>query len=227
MQPTAAKILAVILFLVLLPGVAGAVKTTKVTIQLPIPQKLDLEGIHTVLVTDFYVEQESDKMDIGSEVNKLLRRELEKYTDLDILDITPPHLPEQSHVELLNNHEFWKDLARMHGADLIISGGVVFDVFDRSAFVEETTISPTTGQRIRTTRFRERESYSLGLNLFFVRGVTGAPIYENLFSEELLLDGTTSDHLTILFNMFDRIRPEVLSIVAPQSRREQRILLSD
>ncbi|MEE8111242.1 MAG: hypothetical protein V3T54_00770, partial [Acidobacteriota bacterium] len=100
MRRTAAKILAVILFLVLLPGVAGAVKTTKVTIQLPIPQKLDLEGIHTVLVTDFYVEQESDKMDIGSEVNKLLRRELEKYTDLDILDITPPHLPEQSHVEL-------------------------------------------------------------------------------------------------------------------------------
>ncbi len=76
MQRTAVKNLAVILLLVLLPGVAGAVKTTKVTSQLPIPQKLDLEGIHTVLVTDFYVEQESDKMDIVSEVNKLLRREM-------------------------------------------------------------------------------------------------------------------------------------------------------
>ena len=227
MRRTAVKNLTVVLFLALLPGVAGAVKTTKVTIQLPIPQKLDLDGINTVLVTDFYVEQESAKMDLGAEVNKLLRREMEKYTDLDILDIPPPHLPEQSHVDLLNNHEFWKNLARMHGADLIVSGGVLFDVFDRSGFVEETTISPTTGQRVRATRFRERESYSLGLNLFFVRGVTGTPMYENLFSEELLLEGTTSDHLSILYNMFDRIRPEVLSIVAPQSRREQRILLSD
>lgn len=220
------KPLVALLALLLFPGLAGAVKDTKVTILLPIPQKIDLEGIHKVLVTDFYVDREDPGMDLGLEVNKLLRRELEKSTDLEILDIEPPRLPEQTPLELLNNDAFWKDLARTYGADLIVSGGVVFDVFDRSGFVEETTISPTTGQRVRTTRFRERESYRLGLNLFFLRGVTGSPLYENRFSEELLLDGKTSDHLSVLFNMFDRIRPEVLSIVAPQSRTEERILLS-
>ncbi|MEE8184062.1 MAG: RNB domain-containing ribonuclease, partial [Acidobacteriota bacterium] len=42
----------------------------------------------------------------------------------------------------------------------------------------------------------------------------------------LTIDGKSSDHLSILFRMFERIRPEVLAVVAPQKKTEERVLLS-
>lgn len=226
MDRKASRILTLLFFLGALPVEVTPVGSTKVTIHLPIPQKIDLEGIQKVLVTDFFVEREDPTLDLGAELTEFLRRELRKHTSLQILDLDPPHLPEQAPEELLKNEAFWKELARTHGADLIISGGVEFNVLDRSGFVQETGISPTTGQRVRTTRFREREAYRLALDLFFIRGLTGGTLYENQFTEELLLDGKTSDHLGVLFNMMDRIRPEVLSVVAPAKRTEERVLLS-
>lgn len=196
------------------------------TVQLPVPQKIDLEGIDKVLVTDFSVDREDPYMDLGLELNHLIRKELRKGSGLEVLDIDPVPIPEQTMADLMRNKAFWQGLARRHDADLIISGAIEFDVQDRSGFVQETGISPTTGQRIRTTRFQEREGYRLGLNLLFIRGESGDVLYENLFTEELTIDGKTSDHLSVLFNMFDRIQPEVLAVVAPQKKTEERFLLS-
>lgn len=201
-------------------------KSTRVTVLLPVPQKIDLEGIQKVLVSDFSVEREDPTMDIGLEINQLIRRELAKYTSLEIMDLDPPSIPEQAMADLLENRSFWRLLARSNGADLIITGGIEFDVTDRSGFVEETGVSPTTGQRVRTTRFRERQGYRLGLNLAFIHGLSGNVLYENRFTEEITIDGKSSDHLSILFHMFERIRPEVLAVVAPQKKTEERVLLS-
>lgn len=201
-------------------------KSTSVTVHLPVPQKIDLEGIRKVLVTDFSVEREDPTMDVGLEINRLIRRELAKYTSLEILDMVPPAIPEQAMADLLQNRSFWRQLARANDADLIITGGIEFDVTDRSGFVEETGVSPTTGQRVRSTRFRERQGYRLGLDLAFIHGLSGDVLYENRFIEEITIDGKSSDHLSILFRMFERIRPEVLAVVAPQKKTEERVLLS-
>ncbi|MCZ6670591.1 MAG: hypothetical protein O6947_06140 [Acidobacteria bacterium] len=201
-------------------------KSTSVTVHLPVPQKIDLEGIRKVLVTDFSVEREDPTMDVGLEINRLIRRELAKYTSLEILDMVPPSIPEQAMADLLQNRSFWRQLARANDADLIITGGIEFDVTDRSGFVEETGVSPTTGQRVRSTRFRERQGYRLGLDLAFIHGLSGDVLYENRFIEEITIDGKSSDHLSILFRMFERIRPEVLAVVAPQKKTEERVLLS-
>ncbi|MBI4161771.1 MAG: hypothetical protein HY509_04915 [Acidobacteria bacterium] len=216
---------AFLLSLLVAAAPALAVRTTRVQVELPMPQKIDLAGIEKVLVTDFAVEPEDPTMDLGLEVNHLLRRELKKHTSLLVLDLDPVGIPEQSQADLAANRSFWQDLARRYDADLIISGAIDFEVTDRSGFVEETGISPTTGQRIRTTRFREREGYRLGLNLLFVHGLTGNVLYESGFQEEVVLDGITSDHLSVLFQMFERIQPEVLAVVAPQKKTEERVLL--
>ena len=221
---TAGAILLVLLAAV--PGSAArAGKSTKVMVTLPVPQKISLEGIEKVLVTDFSVDREDPTMDIGYEVNVLLRKELKKHTSLLILDLDPVPIPEQTMDDLLDNRAFWQNLARVHDADLILTGAIRFDVTDRSGFYEETAVDPSTGQRVRTTRFVEREGYSFHLDLAFIRGATGAVEYENVFTEELMIQGKTSDRLSVLFHMFERIQPEILSVVSAQRRTEERILL--
>jgi hypothetical protein len=220
------KLLLPLLILLALPRPGYPDRASRVTVNLPVPQKINLDGIESVLVTDFSVGREDPYMDLGLELNQLIQKELSKNTGLLVLDIDPVPIPEQTMDDLMRNQAFWQRLSQAHGADLIISGGIEFDVSDRSGFVEETGISPTTGQRIRTTQFREREGFRLGLNLLFIQGDSGSILYENLFTEEVLIDGKTSDHLSVLFHMFERIRPEVLAVVAPQQKTEERFLLS-
>jgi hypothetical protein len=64
-----------------------------------------------------------------------------------------------------------------------VSGRAVFTTADRSAFVTEDIISPVTGQKIRRTRFAEREEYALEANLWFFKGANGAFLYEDTFPQ--------------------------------------------
>ena len=222
---TALPLLSLVLLAVLPWSAARAGKNARVTVTLPVPQKISLDGIEKVLVTDFSVDREDPTMDLGWEVNLLLRKELKKHTSLLILDLDPVAIPEQSMTDLLDNRAFWQNLARTHDADLILTGAIVFEVSDRSGFYDDTVVDPATGQRVRTTRFVERQGYRFDLDLAFILGATGDVAYENLFTEEMLIQGKTSDRLTVLFHMFDRIRSGVLSVVSAQLRTEERILL--
>ncbi|HXH28085.1 MAG TPA: hypothetical protein VNL37_03505, partial [Candidatus Polarisedimenticolia bacterium] len=143
------------------------------------------------------------------------------------LDVEPPPLPEQPLADLLANNGFWRRMAETHHADLILSGKAGFTVADRSGYVEQDEISPLTGQRVRRTRFVEREGYTLDLNLFFFRGTTGRLLYEDHFKGENTFQGHTSDRLTVLFTIFDQIEDDVLGIVTPKSRTVQRYLFTE
>ena len=67
-------------------------------------------------------------LDTNRELVRYLRAEFRKGSDLEILPITPPPaVPEQSLEDLIANREFWLHLGREYGADLIVSGVMVYD----------------------------------------------------------------------------------------------------
>jgi hypothetical protein len=198
----------------------------KVTITAPMPARLDMTGLRKVLVTSFRVDKELPGVDVNKEIVSLLRKELHKKSALDILDVVPPPLPEQPLKDLLANSGFWRRLGETHGAELIIAGKVSYESADRSGYVTQDEISPVTGQRVRRTRFVEREMFSLGLSLFFLDGTTGRLLYEDQFTGENTLPGHGTDRLTALYTLFEQFEDDVLGIVVPRPKTAQRFIFT-
>jgi hypothetical protein len=202
-------------------------KTIRVTISVPMPSRIDMEGLRKVLVTRFVVDKEVQEMNLDHEMVALLRRELHKKTNLEILDVEPPPLPEESFTDLLANTGFWRKLAEAHGADLVLSGEVAFTASDRSGYVQQDQISPVTGQRVRRTVFVNREGFNLNLHLFFIRGSTGKILYEDHFTGENTVSGGSNDRLAALYTLFEQIEDDILGIVVPARKTAQRGLFTD
>jgi hypothetical protein len=187
---------------------------------------MDVSGVRTILITH-YVEGDHPHLELSQEMVDLLRRTLERETDFKILTVEPPNLPEQTVEDLLKNAEFWRSIGRRYGADLILSGEVLFDTENRSGFVAEDYISPVTGQRVRRTRYAEQEAFDLSLQVFFFSGETGELSYRDRFGEEALIEGDPVDHLHMFNVMMNRLEPEFLGILKPRKRQETRYLFTD
>ena len=198
----------------------------RVNVELPVPARINTSAVKTVLVARF-LAADHPTVDAGREFVRFVRRELAKGTRFKILDVEPPALPEQPVEDLLKNYVFWKHLGEEYGADLIVSGRIVFTTADRSAFVQEDYVSPLTGQKVRRTRFAEREEFGLEANLWFFKGANGAFLYEDTFRNNQIYDGKSNDALQIFFNLTERLTPDLLGVVAPQKRQEPRYIFSE
>jgi len=206
------------------PGLAGGV--VEVGVELPVPARINTRFVKTILVAQFLAPEHAS-VDVGKEFVRFVRRELHKGTQFEILDVEPPALPEQPIEDLLKNDVFWRHLGEEYGADLIVSGRAVFTTADRSAFVTEDIISPVTGQKIRRTRFAEREEYALEANLWFFKGANGAFLYEDTFHDRQVYEGKSNDALQIFYNLAERLTPDLVGVVAPQKRTEVRYLFEE
>ena len=175
----------------------------------------------------FRSDKELPGVELDKEIVSLLRKELRKKTSLDILQVEPPPLPEQPLRDLLANSGFWRRLGETHGADLIVAGKASYESADRSGFVTQDEISPVTGQRVRRTHYVEREGFTLGLSLFFLDGATGRLLFEDQFTGENTLLGHGTDHLSVLYTLFEQFEDDVLAIVVPKPKTAQRFIFTE
>jgi hypothetical protein len=204
---------------------AALAGTLSLPVRIPVAEKLDMRGVRRVLVASF-IQNEHPTLRLKEEITRLLRTDLRRRTGLEIIETDPPELPAQDLKTLLANASFWRSIAEGHEADLVISGIVKFESFDRSGYVQEDYVSPVTGERKRRTRFAEREGFTLGLDLYFFKGETGELVYEDSFSEDSIQEGSSADHLTVFFDLTSRLTPEIVGIVSPRQREEQRFLFT-
>jgi len=199
-------------------------KPFRVTVGVPIPPRLTLEDISSVLVTSFRA-QDSTLLDINRELVRFIRSELSKRTELEMLDVVPPPaIPEQRIADLLANSEFWKYLSREHGADLIISGVVNYSREDVSGFEDVDYVSQQTGQKIRQTQFVEREKFDYELEVFFMDGPTGELLYRDRLRRSLVFRGQMNDPITAFYELNESIASDVLAVVKSRRRQESRFI---
>lgn len=199
----------------------------RVTLSVPVPERIDMTGVKRILVTRLIVDQEVSEFDLGKEVVTAIRRDLHLKARLDMIDVDPPSLPEQPLQELLANTGFWRRMAEQYEADLIITGQTSFKVTDRSGYVQVDTVSPMTGQRIRRSQFVEREAFILDLRLFFLRGSTGELLDEDHFNGEDTYKGHGTDRLGGMFDLYEQMAEDIRGIVAPGWRQVQRNLFTE
>ena len=205
------------------PALAGAMR---VNINLPLPPRLDASGVQTILVVRFLANDHPD-ITLSEEMVDALRAALEKHTPFRILDVEPPNIPEQNLGDLLRNKEYWQEIGRRYGADLILSGEVGFESADRSGFIREDYVSPVTGQRLQRTRYAERESFDLALDLVFIWGKSCELAYQDTYDEEALYDEKGADHLQVLYDLVSRLEPDIVGILTSRWRSEVRYLFTD
>jgi len=205
------------------PSLAGAVE---VQVKLPTPQKIDTTGMSRLLVGGFRVN-DNPEVDIDREVNRSLRDLLRKNTKFEIIEADSLPLPEQSIEEAIRNAAYWKRLGARFNADIIVGGTVDFSSHDESGFMQEDVISELTGQRMRRSRWVERESFKLEMGLYFFRGSSGELLYEDHFTEGAAFDGKSNDDLSVLNDLFERLGESVLGILTPRTRVETRYLFTE
>lgn len=199
----------------------GAVR---VPVKLPLPARLDLSGEKSLLVAGF-LSNETELMDTGREIVRFLRAEFHKHTALRVRDITPPPaVPEQPLEEFVANSEFWKHLGREYEADLLLSGVVRFGRRDVSGFGDVDTVSETTGQKVRQTRFIEQEQFSFEVEVFFFDGATGSLLFRDRFRRSALYRGLSNDPITAFYELSGTIAGDVLAVVSPRNRDDERVI---
>ena len=214
-------------FLIATPAGAFLAGTTTVRVTLPVPERVDMTGIDSILVTRVVLLNDNPKVDINRETVSFLRKELHKHTHLHVLDAEAPPLPEEPLDDLVRAPEFWQDMSSKFAADIILTSSLKYEISDRSSFVTEDRISPITGQRIRATRFADREGFTMDFHVYFLRGKDGKLLYDDKFSQDSTLEGKGNDPLTALFTMLQQIEPDLFGIISSNQKVESRILFTE
>jgi len=199
-------------------------KTLRVSVGLPVPPRLKLEGNETVLVASF-LSEETNLMDTNRELVRFLRSEFRKHTSLEIPEINPPPaIPEQTVEDLVANQEFWKHLGRNYDADLIVSGVVMYDREDVSTFRDVDFISEQTGQKVRRNQFVEQEQFQYALDLFFIDGATGTLRFRDRLVRTVIFQGLQNDPIAAFYALSESISADVLAVVTQRTRIDTRMI---
>jgi hypothetical protein len=195
-------------------------------VKLPIPQKIDVTGMRRLLVAGFRASDDP-QVDVDQEFIAFTRDTLRKRSSFEILNVDAPPLPEQEIEDIIRNAAYWRRVAQRYSADLIVAGTLEFERSDKSGFIQEDVISPYTGQRLRRTRYMEREGFTMSSRLYYFKGETGELLYEQRLSEEATFDGRGHDGLTALHQLTDRSIPEILGVLMPRQKTETRYLFTE
>jgi hypothetical protein len=131
--------------------------------------------------------------------------------------------------KILEDEEFWKEIGEEYQNPLIVTGKLSFSSESRSGLVRNdryTRDAFNRPQLVRSNTFQERTGYVLNAEFYFIEGETGRTIHRERFTEEVIYgrDEQTSA-LSSYFELMDRLLPNFLSILSPQTFRGTRILL--
>jgi len=196
----------------------------EVPVALPLPPRLKLEDVKTLLVASFLVN-DSELIDVNRELVRFLRSEFRKHTAFEVLEVNPPPaVPEQTLEEMAANASFWTHLAREHGADVLISGAMRYTRRDASGFEDVDIVNEATGQKIKQTAFVEREEFTFDLDVLYLNGADGALLFRDKLRRQAFFRGSANDPITAFYQLGDSIAGDVLSVIAPRTRTDVRLL---
>ena len=193
-------------------------------VTLPLPPRLKLDGVKTILVASFLVN-DSELIDVNRELVRFLRAEFRKHTAFEIQNITPPPaVPEQTLDDMAGNAQFFRWLAREHGSDVIVTGAMRYAKRDASGFEDIDIVSDATGQKIRQTRFVEQEEFTFALDVLYFRGADGSLLFRDRLQRQAVFRGAANDPISAFYELGNSIAGDVLSVIASRTRMDQRLL---
>jgi hypothetical protein len=196
----------------------------EIPVELPLPPRLKLDDVKTVLVASFLVN-DSELVDVNRELVRFLRSEFRKHTAFEIQNIMPPPaVPEQTLDDMAVNAPFFKWLGHEHGSDVVVTGAMRYSKRDASGFEDVDIVSDVTGQKVRQTRFIEQEEFTFELEVLYFRGSDGSLLFRDRLRRQAVFRGSANDPISAFYELGNSIAGDVLSVIASRTRTDQRLL---
>ena len=210
-----------------------AVATASVEVRLKLPQKarLDLAGRKTITLAPFLmVTQEGEErlrgrnIDVQAEFERYLTKTLRRETDLKVIEAPPIEYPTYDLAQLARQQEFWKAVGERTQADLILAGGLDFDVRDRSGYRTEEYTSPYNGRRYYRQVLVEQTGFEYDILMQVYDGKTGELLYTDNFKDFQSYEAERADALRGMFENLYSLEDRIIGVFAQKEVEATRLL---
>jgi hypothetical protein len=151
----------------------------------------------------------------------LLRRETRLRVQPQLEGIEPPTLDLG---KLLDDREFWRDVAARSGADYIIAASVDVKVLDREGYTTEEYVSPSDGKTYFRQVLVEETGFSYDILLVVVEGSTGKTVFRDQITDFKEKDERKLDDYEDMFDDLYTLENRLLGIFVPRTVMAKRYL---
>ena len=222
-------------FAVLAVLAASPVLAGSVEVQLKLPQRarLNLQGRDTLAVAPFIVvsKEGADKVqgrdiDVQKEFERYLLKVLRRETELKIIEPGPVDFPVYDLDQLARQQDFWTALGERTQADMILSGGLDFDIQDRTGYRTEEYISPYNGRTYYRQVLVEQTGFEYDILLQVYDGKTGQLLYQDNFKDFQNFEGENTDPLAGMFENLLSLEDRILNVFTQKEVEASRILFT-
>jgi TolB-like protein len=217
--------------LVPLAAFAGVLE---VKLKLPVKPKLQITGDEKIAVAPFVIanngERKNDrasKIDVQSEFQRYLRKQLTKSTKLRIVDMPATKLPGTDMKALEANRDYWKDIGAKTGADYIVTGIVDFDINDKSGYRTEEYTSPADGRTYYRQVLVETTGFVFDIDIAVFNADTGEKVLEENFRDFKEFDQRNYDEILGLFENLRSMEAQLVGIFVSQETSASRYVFTE
>ena len=225
---------AALLVLTALPAPPADAGTAEVKLVLPQRAKLDLQGRKTLAVAPFIVvsQEGADRVrgrniDVQKEFARYLLKVLRRETSLKIIEPGPVDYPVYDLNQLTHQQDFWRALGDRTGADLILTGGLDFDIQDRSGYRTEEYTSPFNGRTYLRQVLVEQTGFQYDILLQVYDGKTGESLYQDNFKDFQNFEGENTDPLAGMFENLLSLEDRILNVFTQKDVEASRTLFTE
>ncbi|MDP9120452.1 MAG: hypothetical protein M3O15_03645 [Acidobacteriota bacterium] len=213
-----------------LPAAAGVVE---IKLKLPQRARLNLQGRKSIAVVPFIVVSKEGEgkikgrdVDVQKEFARYIQKVLRRETELKILETGPVDFPTYDLEQLPRQVDFWRSLGERTQADLILAGGLDFDIQDRNGYRTEEYTSPFNGRPYYRQVLVEQTGFQYDILMMVYDGKTGALLYQDNFKDFQNLPGGKADPLAGMFENLLSLEDRILNVFTQKDVEATRTLFT-
>ena len=221
-------------FIAVLVSASAFAGVLEVKLKLPVKPKLNITGDEKIAIAPFIIASDGErrndraaKVDVQSEFNRYMRKQLTKSTKLRIVDFPPVQLPGGDIKALEADIDFWKSMGARTGADYIITGIVDFDINDKSGYKTEEYVSPADGRTFYRQVLVETTGFVFDIDIAVFNADTGEKVVEENFRDFKEFDQRNYDEILGLFENLRAMESQLVGIFVSQETSATRYVFSD
>ncbi len=203
----------------------------EVRLTLPQRARLDLKGKRSIAVAPFLVVTQEDAekfqgrdIDLQKEFERYLTKVLRRETELKVVDAGRVDYPVFDLDQLAKQQDFWIALGERTSADLLLSGGLDFDIQDRTGYRTEEYVSPFNGQTYFRQVLVEQTGFEYDILMQVYDGRTGALVYSDNFKDFQKVEGESADPLRGMFENLLSLEDKILGVFTQKEIEATRTL---
>jgi len=224
--------LAALLMLAALPALGSSVE---VKLTLPQRARLNLQGRSSIAVAPFLVVTKEGEgadrlqgrdIDVQKEFARYLLKILRRETELKVIEPGPVDYPVYDFTQLAKQQDFWRALGERTQADLLLAGGLDFDIQDRSGYQMQEYISPFNGRTYYRQVLVEQTGFEYDILMQVYDGKTGELLYQDNFKDFQSFEGEGTDPLAGMFENLLSLEDRILNVFTQKEVEATRLLFT-